>query len=252
MAAHSAIQLLEAAPWLCEGLGEDDVAEAKRTVLVPRRVEEVGPWEWREPNPAVGLLIISGRMARGLHVDDASAHGLEMLGEGDLLRPWGFRGESMSIPSSVDWMALAQLELAVLDLSFVRATLRWPRIAINLLEATVERTRTLSYFLTARQVSRLEARILLTFWHLADRWGHVSPEGVVLELPRLTHEMIARMVAARRPSVTTGIRRLRELGVIEVRSRGRWVLRGDPIEALQLVRRRIPEPGRADVAQSGA
>lgn len=242
MAAHSAIQLLEAATWLCEGLPEGEVAEAKRTLLVPRSVHEVGTWRWREATPAVGLLIVSGRMARGLHVDEAPAHGLEMLGEGDLLRPWTFRGDSASVRSTADWTVLAPLELAHLDLSFVRATLRWPRIAINLLDATVERTRTLSYFLTVRQVSRLEARILLTLWHLADRWGHVSSDGVVLELPNLTHEMIARMVAARRPSVTTAIRQLRDLGVVEVRSRGHWLLLGDPVESLHRINRRLPDP----------
>jgi CRP/FNR family cyclic AMP-dependent transcriptional regulator len=237
-------RLLEAAPWLGEGLKPADAEEAKRSVLVPVNFHDPGPWAWRQPVPAVGLLIIDGRMARGLHVDDAPAHGLEMVGDGDLLRPWTFRGASASVPSTVDWTVLSRVKLAVLDLSYVRATLRWPRIGINLLDAAVERTRTLSYFLTARQVSHLEGRVLLTLWHLADRWGHVSPDGVVLELPKLTHEMIARMVAARRPSVTTGIRALRELGVIDVQSRGRWILKGDPVEALHLVNARLPEPAQ--------
>jgi CRP/FNR family transcriptional regulator, cyclic AMP receptor protein len=248
--AGRAIRLLEEAPWLGEGLGEEALATARRDAIVPSSVHDPGTWRWDGPEPAVGLLIIDGRIARGLHVDEASAHGIEILGDGDLLRPWTFRGESMSIPSSADWVVMAELHLAVLDLAFVRAAMRWPRISINLLDSTVERTRTLSYFLTARQVARLEARILLTLWHLADRWGHVSPEGVVLELPKLTHEMIARMVAARRPSVTTGIRHLREIGVVEVRSRGRWLLRGDPVEALRRVNRRIPEPVRGSSDRS--
>jgi hypothetical protein len=244
------MRLLEEAPWLGEGLGEEALATARSEVVVPSSVHDSGAWRWSGPEPSIGLLIIGGRIARSLHVEDANAHGLEILGDGDLMRPWTFRGESLSIPSTADWMVMAELRLAVLDLAFVRATMRWPRISINLLDSAVERTRTLSYFLTARQVSRLEARILLTLWHLADRWGHISPEGVVLELPKLTHEMIARMVAARRPSVTTGIRRLRELGVIDVRSRGRWLLRGDPVEALHLLNRRLPEPHRDSSVQS--
>jgi hypothetical protein len=64
----------------------------------------------------------------------------------------------------------------------------------------------------------------------------------VLDLPRLTHEMIARMVAARRPSVTTGIRHLRELGVVETDVGGRWLLRGNPIEALRLVESQPASP----------
>jgi hypothetical protein len=240
------IRLIEEAPWLGEGLREEDLEQARRELVVPVQSEDLGSWTWRTQPPAVGLLIIDGRIARGLHIDDAPAHGIEVLGDGDLMRPWTFRGGLASVPSRVDWVVMAELRLAVLDLAFVRGALRWPRIWINLLDSSVERTRTLSYFLTARQVIRLEARILLTLWHLADRWGRVTPEGVTLELPRLTHEMIARMVSARRPSVTTGIRRLREMGVLEVRSRGRWLLIGDPIESLHLVNDRIPEPRRPE------
>ena len=243
----AAARLLEVAPWLGEGLSTADAEEAKRTVLVPVEFHEPGALVWRQPVPAVGLMIVDGRMVRGLHVDDAPAHGIEMLGDGDLLRPWTFQGATASIPSTVDWTVLSRVKLAVLDLGYVRATMRWPRIGINLLDATVERTRTLSYFLTVRQVSRLEGRILLTLWHLADRWGHVSSDGVVLELPKLTHEMIARMVAARRPSVTTGIRTLRELGLIEVQSRGRWILKGDPVESLHLVNKHLPLPAQPAV-----
>jgi CRP-like cAMP-binding protein len=182
------------------------------------------------------LLILSGLIARGLRVDGASSYCVEILGDGDLMRPWTFRGATASIPSQADWTVMTALELAVLDGNFLRAVARWPRLAANVLDLAVERTRSLAYFLTARQVSRLEGRILLTLWHLADRWGRVRPEGVVLELPKLTHEMLARMVAARRPSVTTSIRQLRELGLVDVESGGRWILHGDPIESLNAVR----------------
>ena len=239
---NSSVQLLEAESWLCEGLGTADAEEAKRTLVVPVSRHEAGDWVYGHPAPAVGLLILSGRMARGLRVDDAPAHGLELLGEGDLIRHWTFQGDASSVPSRADWEVLAPVELAVLDIAYVRATMRWPRIGINLLDAVVERARILSYFLTVRQVSRLEARVLATLWALADRWGHISPEGVVVDLPKLTHEMIARMVAARRPSVTTGIRQLRELGLLETKPDGRWILHGDPVESLQTIRRSVPEP----------
>ncbi len=237
----NSVKLLEHASWLCAGLGAADAEEAKRTLVVQISRHEPGEWIYRPPPPAVGLLILSGRIARGLRVDDASAHGLELLGEGDLIRPWTFQGSAESVPSRADWEVLAPVELAVLDLTYVRATIRWPRIGINLLDAVVERARVLSYFLTVRQVPRLEARVLATLWALADRWGHVSPEGVVVDLPKLTHDMIARMVAARRPSVTTGIRHLRELGLLESGSNGRWILHGDPVDAMDEIRRHLPD-----------
>lgn len=241
MASDSAIRLLEAAPWLGRGLTGEALQTARGSVVVPRSSHAAGPWEWIGPSAAVGLLILEGRIVRGLHVEGAPSHGVEMLGQGDLLKPWSYEGQSSSLPTSEDWTVLSRLELAVLDVAYVRATLRWPRIGINLLDSVIERARSLSYLLTARQAPRLEARILLTLWHLADRWGHVSPEGVVLDLPKLTHEMIASMVAARRPSVTTGIRHLRDLGLVEVQSRGRWLLRGDPGSAVDAVVKSLPD-----------
>ena len=238
--------LLEVAPWLGKDLEPEDLAKARRHLTVARLQIADGPWTWSGPPPALGLLILRGRIARGLRLDDARAHGVEILGECDLLRPWTYAGETGSIPGRVDWRVLASLEVAVLDADYIAAIAHWPGLAVNLLDLSIERTRALSYFLTARQVARLEGRILLTLWHLADRWGHISPEGVVLTLPKLTHEMIARMVAARRPSVTSSIRNLRELDVIEVRRGGTWILKGDPIESLHLVNRRVaPQAGTA-------
>jgi hypothetical protein len=236
------VKLLEVAPWLGEGLEAEELELARSQLTVACASFPPGPWRWPGRNPEVGFLILHGRIARGLHLEDAPAHGIELLGEGDLMRPWGFRGATESLPSRMDWKVMARLDLAVLDTTFVRAMSRWPGLGVNLLETAVERTRTLSYFLAARQVSRLETRILLTLWQLADRWGHVTADGVVVDLPKLTHEDIARMVAARRPSVTTGIRQLRELGLLEVKPGGRWILRGDPVESLRTVRDRIGEP----------
>lgn len=245
-AGSEPIKLLEAASWIAEGIARDELTAARQALVVTSATYESGPWTWDRPDPAVGLLILSGRMARVLHVDAALAHGLELVGDGDLLRPWSFRGPTLSIPSRVEWQALSELRIAELDRTFVRACVRWPRLWINLLDASVERTRAFSYFLTARQVTRLELRILLTLWHLADRWGRRGPEGVILDLPKLTHEMLARLVSAQRPSVTTGVKHLRELGVLEVRSHGRWILFGEPIEALRRVQDSLPRPAAAE------
>ncbi len=49
----------------------------------------------------------------------------------------------------------------------------------------------------------------VSLWHLADRWGHVERDGVVVPLP-LTHETIGRLVPTRRPSVSTALKQLSE------------------------------------------
>ena len=64
----------------------------------------------------------------------------------------------------------------------------------------------------------------MLFWHLSERWGRVTAEGVRLELP-LTHEVLAELVGAQRPTVTTALSRLARRGEL-VRVAGRsWLLR---------------------------
>ena len=64
----------------------------------------------------------------------------------------------------------------------------------------------------------------MLFWHLADRFGHVSGEWVDVPVP-LTHGTLAELVAARRPSVTTALSHLYEREVLQRTSQG-WRLRG--------------------------
>jgi CRP-like cAMP-binding protein len=80
--------------------------------------------------------------------------------------------------------------------------------------------------LALAQIPSLQERLLLTLWHLADRFGRVRGDGVLLPLP-LTHDTLADLAAAQRPSVTTALGRLRTRGLIEPGGQG-WLLRGEP------------------------
>ena len=65
----------------------------------------------------------------------------------------------------------------------------------------------------------------MLLWHLAARWGRVRSDGTVLRL-RLTHTVLADLVAARRPTVTTALSELTRRGL--VRTDGEtWVLPGE-------------------------
>jgi CRP-like cAMP-binding protein len=73
---------------------------------------------------------------------------------------------------------------------------------------------------------------MLTLWHLAERWGKVRPDGVALPLP-LSHERLANLVGAHRPTVTTAMGDLARSGAI---SRGEdhvWMLHGSPPDELK-------------------
>jgi CRP-like cAMP-binding protein len=79
---------------------------------------------------------------------------------------------------------------------------------------------------------RVEERLLLTLWHLADRWGRVSPDGIVVPLP-LPHQRLADLVGAHRPSVTTAMGELVRAGRLSRRDDGVWLLHGPPPEKLR-------------------
>src|ERR671929_153072 len=69
-------------------------------------------------------------------------------------------------------------------------------------------------------------RLLMLMWHLADRWGRVTPEGIRIPL-RLTHQLLADLVASRRPSVTTALTQLVQQGHISKHGDA-WLLHGEP------------------------
>jgi CRP/FNR family cyclic AMP-dependent transcriptional regulator len=106
---------------------------------------------------------------------------------------------------------------------------RWPPIIEHVTARATRRSRWLTMRLAVNQHARLDDRLTLTLWGLAERWGRVTPQGVVLPL-RLTHGTLARLVGARRPSVTAALGELTSTGVLE-RTAGGWVLHGAPPDA---------------------
>jgi CRP-like cAMP-binding protein len=102
----------------------------------------------------------------------------------------------------------------------------YPEVAAELVGRALERSRRLATLMAIAQQPRLDQRVWLLFWELADRYGRVHPDGVHIDL-RLTHEVISHLVAARRPSVSTALSALASRGILR-REGGGWVLCGPP------------------------
>jgi CRP/FNR family cyclic AMP-dependent transcriptional regulator len=239
------IRLLEAQPDLAEGLSQEDEAQARRHVVAVLETVEPGPWDappTYAADPAfLGLLVVDGIIARDVELGGRRCS--ELLGPGDLLRPSDHdEGEFASVPSESAWSVLEPTTLAVLDGRFARVACRYPELVARLIGRTLRRSRWLAILLTISSMPRVDARVQALLWHLADRWGHVTLEGVVVPA-RLTHDMIGRLVGAHRPSVTTALSELTRANRITRLPDG-WLLRGDPPAAAlapQLARR--PRPG---------
>jgi hypothetical protein len=116
---------------------------------------------------------------------------------------------------------LEPTDLAVLDGSFTGRTAPWPQVLARIALRAVWRTHGLAH------QTRVENRLLLLFWHLAQRWGRVGRDGVRLDLP-LTHDVLGRLVGAQRPSVTTAFGILAERGVLARAPDRSWAPAADP------------------------
>jgi CRP/FNR family transcriptional regulator, cyclic AMP receptor protein len=224
----------------CRVLSEDaDLAEAiplpqrSRAVeecVVPMRRVARGRWHpesdgegWVGPG-GIGLLVLEGLLIRRVGVDDR--FGAELLGEGDLLRPWQAEATAGTLSRTTGWKVLETTRVAVLDESAAGVMARYPQLTGALVSRAVERSRSLAVNMAIIHHARVNIRLLMLLWHLADRWGRVRSEGVVLPL-HLTHSVLADLVAARRPTVTTSLTGLARDGLVEPQSRG-WLLRGEP------------------------
>lgn len=224
--AATLVGVLEVDPDLGGSLDGErlEAATMAAQALVERLAK--GPWEPTELPPAIGegfgLLILSGFLVRRVGRDDR--HGAELLGAGDLLRPWQTLSQTASRPFATSWQAIAPVEVAVLDPAFARRVAPFPEIAARLVDRAMLRSRHLALELAIVGQRRIERRIEMLFWQLADRWGVRTPDGVRVEVP-LTHALLAELVAARRPSVSTALGQLAEAGTV-TRAGDAWLLGG--------------------------
>ena len=187
-----------------------------------------------------GMLLLDGVLARSVRLGTRSS--VELLGAGDVLRPWQDEHSTGSLPGAVAWVVMEPTRLALLDADFVASAARHPAILGELGNRLVQRSHALADRLAIAQIPRLEARLLALLWHLADRWGRRSPGRVSIRL-RLCHETLANLACAQRPSVSVALRNLCEAGRIARGPEGGWDLFGAPAgesELLDLRRPRSP------------
>ena len=221
---------------LCHILQEDpELAEAippdrRRTALEEVTAREVELPVHGSGTPTgiasggIGLLVLGGLLIRRVGIE--GRFGAELVGEGDLLRPWRDEHDSPLLPIETGWSVVEAARLAVLDESFVPLLGRYPELACPLVARVMQRARSFAVQMAIVHQARVDTRLHMLFWHLAGRWGRVRSDGTALPL-RLTHFVLSELVAARRQTVTTALSELARRGL--VRTDGSvWLLSGDP------------------------
>jgi CRP/FNR family transcriptional regulator, cyclic AMP receptor protein len=255
------IHLLDADPELGRLLQGQRLVDARRDLLTRLHSIERGPWDaerLRNAGPEhVGLLLIDGVVAREIALEDNVS--AELLGPGDVVRPWQAEPPSRLMRAEVRWTVVEEVRFAILDRHFAVLLARYPEVNAMLIDRLTERAQRLAMTQAISQLNGVERRLLALFWHLSERWGRVLREGISVPVP-LPHRVIAQLVGARRPTVSTALGHLAERGELIRRPDGGWLLTGEPVgvptdEAARVIRsrrRRFPAPEPVEVAVSSA
>jgi len=254
--------LLELDPDLGLLLADDDRLEAaQRDLRVAVHILDAGRWDADKLASAspghVGILVLDGVLAREVLVSDTVS--TELLGPGDVIRPWRLHDGSSLLRHQIRWSVLTRSRFALLDRRFGVEMTRYPEVMVAVVDRVNERALRLAVTQAISQLNRVDRRLLALFWHLAERWGRMTADGVALPMT-LSHRMLGQLIGARRPTVSTALGELTKQGELARRDDGTWLLTGAPvgapepeIERVIPMRRRLlpPEPSAAAAMSGG-
>jgi CRP/FNR family transcriptional regulator, cyclic AMP receptor protein len=226
------VQILQADPGLAQAVPESTRDDA--AVYTFAHTYWVEPGEWHpadEPADSaghLGLLVLEGFLVRQVRVIDRPP--AELLGPGDLLHPWE-PDHTEPFPAGARWDVIEPARLAVLDRRFAAVIGRWPDLVAALFARAIARSRSLLLNLAIGQLVGVDIRLLVLLWHIAERWGDHDAsgagDGTVVPV-HLTHQLIASLISAQRPTVTSALAGLTERGAISRNDAGLIVLHGEP------------------------
>jgi CRP/FNR family cyclic AMP-dependent transcriptional regulator len=228
---RSTTPLLRVDAALREAVPPDERRFADRVLVVPRRDLPDGQWS---PDTLLGdsARPFAALVLRGLVTHDvilAGRSSANLLGPGDLFRPW--RSADTSLPCDARWTATGGAAIALLDERFTAAARRWPGLSAVVYERLAGQLDDAAVRAAIVALPRVEERILALFWQLADRWGVVRPDCVLVRLA-LTHALIGQLVGARRPTVSLALQALTEEGLLRREAADAWLLHHDSCATL--------------------
>ena len=220
------IALLDVDPDLGCGLTPERFAAARHALRAELAMLPRGEWAGADAvaHRHVGLLVLDGVLAREILLEDTVS--TELLGPGDFVRPWAGGDESL-LRQGVRWQVLADARIALLGEAFGQVLPRFPEVNTVLLERACLRAQRLATSQAISHLNSVERRLLALFWHLAERWGRVNGEGIIVPLT-ISHRLLGELVGARRPTVSTALAALERQGRLRRREDATWLLLGEP------------------------
>jgi CRP-like cAMP-binding protein len=222
-ARREAISLTRVWPEIADALAPDDRDLAERALVAPlvkARGEDLGPALASEPT-ASWFAIVDGTVLKETTLATRSA--LELLGPGDLLAPPVGATPQLESRAVSRYLALGEVSIAGVGVSFTRVAARFPQILDFLNARLAEQAHGASMHLAMLHLPRAEDRIIALFTDLAERFGRVTTDAILIDLP-LTHDLIGRLVASRRPTVSLALTALDDQGLLGKHDDKRWRL----------------------------
>lgn len=162
-------------------------------------------------------LVISGAVTQRLTIGDRRS--VEILGARDVLH---LRSPADRI--TVNWHAHEATRIAILDDRAVTELSARADGTSALLASAADRIDSMRARMAMYQERRLETRLRQLMSHIAERWGRVTLRGTAIPLV-LTHELLAELSGARRPSVTRALGVLDRAGTLINGGSAGWLLR---------------------------
>lgn len=226
--ADQRVALLTVDPDLGADIPSEELPFARRLVVAETCALDTGPWE-PVARDAFALLVLDGVICR--EVELAGRRSSELFGAGDVLRQAADLDSSL-VPHDVRWTVLEPGSVAVLGKPFTAAARRWPSLGTALTKRLLAQSERIALHVAIAQLGRVDERLIALLWQLADRWGRVTSDGVLVPLA-LTHEALGRLVGAQRPTVTLALADLAQDGTVTRQSKDGWLLARDSRERLR-------------------
>jgi CRP-like cAMP-binding protein len=232
------VHVLDHDSGLRSALRDPERARARQHAVAAVAELAPGPWDPSSASGAaaeLGLLVLEGLMIRDVSVSGARCG--ELIGPGSLLRPDDDTGADAPMRYEITWQVVTPTRVAVLDAHFLRVAAHWPQLVTALVARGIERAHALGVLVSIHSLKRVDDRLLAFFWQLADRFGRVTADGILIPLP-LTHRQLALLVGAQRPSVTSALGSLAAQNLLYRDDHGHWLLvaeQSSEVEALPVL-----------------
>jgi CRP/FNR family transcriptional regulator, cyclic AMP receptor protein len=219
------VRLLDADPDLGAGLSPQEREQALAHAVFPTLALETGPWRIEQlrrtrgvRGEVHGFIVLEGLVTMRMEVIDRIC--TRLIPPPSVVFVNGAPAES--VPLRWGWHVLESARLAILDARTWVLAARWPAVMGELMRRSAHEVAQAQLQQAISQLPRVEDRLLALLWLLADHVGTVRQEGVLIQL-QVTHDTLAEMIGARRPTVSLGLRELARDGLVTPQPHG-WLL----------------------------